>query len=246
MTWLWRIFFSGALLVAAAPALRSGSVSGRVELHNSREPAVRKLRDYSGVVVSLWPAAEGAAAPAAPAAPARHARMVQKNKTFTPHVLAIEVGTTVDFPNYDPIFHNAFSNYDGQVFDVGLYPPGSSRSVVFRRPGVVRVFCNIHSTMSAVIVVLPTPYFATSRADGAFEMPAVPPGAYTLHVFHERATPATLASLERRVAVPDGPLALGPLVISESGYLPIPHRNKYGREYPPEAEDGTPYPATRK
>ena len=75
--------------------------------------------------------------------PAR-AEMIQKGKTFSPHVLAVTLGTVVDFPNYDPIFHNAFSNYDGQIFDIGLYPPGTTRSIAFRREGVVRVFCNIH------------------------------------------------------------------------------------------------------
>ena len=202
--------------------------------------AVRKLRDYAGVVVSLWPAAG-----VPPGAPGR-ARMVQKNKAFTPHVLAVQVGSAVEFPNYDPIFHNAFSNYDGQVFDVGLYPPGTTRTVVFRRAGVVRVFCNIHSAMSAVIVVLPTPYFAATGSDGRFEIPGVPPGAYTLHVFHERATPATLAALERRIEVAGGPVAVGRIAISETGYLPIPHRNKYGRDYPPEPGDGSTYPTGRQ
>ena len=90
--------------------------------------------------------------------------MLQKGKMFTPHILPIMTGTTVDFPNSDPIFHNAFSSYNGQIFDVGLYPPGTSKSVRFTRPGVVRVFCNIHPTMSAIILVLEHALF---RADGA-------------------------------------------------------------------------------
>ncbi len=90
--------------------------------------------------------------------------MLQKNKMFTPHILPIVAGTAVDFPNSDPIFHNAFSSYDGQIFDVGLYPPGSSKSVRFGRPGVVRVFCNIHPAMSAIILVLQC--IAVFRADG--------------------------------------------------------------------------------
>lgn len=237
MIWLWRICFS----LAAAGALHGAAVKGRVQLEASLEPSVAKLRDYSGVVVSFWPLDK------TPLPPAEgRARMIQKNKMFVPHVLPVQVGTTVEFPNYDPIFHNAFSNYDGQIFDVGLYPPGTSRNVVFRREGIVRIFCNIHSTMSAVIVVLPTPYFASTRRDGAFEITDVPPGQYTMRVFHERATPATLERLERRVVVGDEPLALGPVSISESGYLPIPHKNKYGRSYPPEADETGLYPATRK
>jgi plastocyanin len=232
MTWLWRISFS----CAAALALDAATVTGRVELSGSK----RKDPGRSGVVVSLWPAAGGAAS-----ATPRRATMVQKNKTFQPHVLAIQVGTTVDFPNYDPIYHNAFSNYDGQVFDVSLYPPGSTRSVHFRRPGIVRVFCNIHSSMSAVIVVLPTPYHATTRADGAFEIAGVPPGEYTMHVFHERAAPSALAALERRVEISGAAHSLGAISISETGYIPVPHRNKYGREYGPEPVDG-PYPSGGK
>jgi plastocyanin len=231
MIWLSRICFSGAI----ALALNAGTVNGRVELRDSREPAVRKSRDFSGVVVSLWPLGGAALLPT------QHAAMVQKNKMFLPHVMAVTVGSAIDFPNRDPIFHNAFSNHDGQVFDVGLYPPGSSRTVVFRRPGAVRVFCNIHSTMSAIIVVLPTPCFAVTAANGIFQIPDVPPGPYTLKVFHERATPATLQSLERRIEVPADMLATGSIVISEAGYLPMPHRNKYGREYPPEPAE-TAYP----
>src|SRR6202044_1888521 len=106
----------------------------------------------------------------------------QKGKMFMPHILPVMAGTTVDFPNLDPIFHNAFSSYSGQIFDVGLYPPGTSRSVRFTREGVVRVFCNIHSSMSAMIVVLATPYFAVTGRDGSFALPDVPPGEYTLRV----------------------------------------------------------------
>ncbi len=100
-------------------------------------------------------------------------------------MLAIEAGTRVDFPNFDPIFHSAFSNYNGKPFDLGLYEPGSSQSVRFTRAGVVRVFCNIHPTMSAIIIVLDTPYYSTTKKDGTFRIENVPAGDYRLHVFHE-------------------------------------------------------------
>src|SRR5437763_17068830 len=120
MTWASLIFFSA--LAACPIALPGATVSGHVELKDSRDPAVRKKLDYSGVVVSLK-SVNGIV-------PVRlgngHARMVQQHKTFSPHVLAIPIGTTVDFPNFDPIFHNAFSSYNGQIFDVGLYAPGST------------------------------------------------------------------------------------------------------------------------
>jgi hypothetical protein len=161
-------------------------------------------------------------------------------------VLVVTVGTVVDFPNLDPIFHNAFSNYNGQLFDVGLYPPGGSRKVHFTRPGVVRIFCNIHSSMSSIILVLKTPYFAATKRDGSFEIADVPPGQYTVHVFHERATAPTLAALSSRVTVTNEPLTLPAISISESGYLPIPHKNKYGRDYSPATDDVNLYPGSKK
>jgi len=230
------------LSLAVATNLVAGSVSGRVELRDSQDAAVRKYMDFSGVVVWLEPVA-GSPAPAPPGA---SAKMIQKDKTFTPHVLPIRVGTSVDFPNFDPIFHNAFSNYNGKIFDVGLYPPGTSQRVRFTRPGIVRVFCNIHANMSAVIVVLSTPYFQATPKNGNFQIHDVPPGEYTLHVFHERATQVTLDSLTRRVMVGDGSVTLPAIGISESGYIVIPHHNKYGHDYTDPPDDGGVYPAVRK
>ncbi|MRR10882.1 hypothetical protein EG831_12605, partial [bacterium] len=163
MTFLWRICFSALL----ASTLQAATVRGRVQLENSRESSVTKRQDYSGVVLWLTPA-EGRES--SPAPRVSSATMVQRNKTFSPHILAVEVGARVAFPNYDPIFHNAFSSYDGRVFDLGLYPPGTTRGVKFDRAGIVRVFCNIHSSMSAVIVVVAGPWFATTAAGGGFEI----------------------------------------------------------------------------
>jgi plastocyanin len=236
MTWLLRTCFSGLLAVA----LPAATVTGRVSLRDSRERARRSLSDYSGVVV--WLERPGSA----PQLSTQRVKMLQRDKTFEPHVLAITVGTTVDFPNLDPIFHNAFSAYDGQLFDIGLYPPGKSRSIRFTRPGFVRVFCNIHSTMSAVIAVMDTTLFAVTRQDGRFEIDGVPQGAYELRLFHERATDATLAELRRTVNVQQERIELPDAVISETGYLAIPHKNKYGRDYTPPPDDRSVYPATRQ
>jgi len=234
MTLRWLICFSAGVLPLCAAA-----VSGRVELRDSRNATVRNRHDFSGVVIALTPLESKA-----PSAAAKHAVMLQKDKTFSPHVLAVQAGALVEFPNADPIFHNAFSSYNGQVFDIGLYPPGTTRSVKFARPGVVRVFCNIHAQMSALIVVVASPYFATTKQDGNFSIADVPAGQYNLSVFHERASEATLAALSRKITVgPDG-ASLPNMVISEAGYLSIPHKNKYGHDYPADLGDPT-YPGSK-
>ena len=211
------------------------SLSGRVRITNSNDASVTKKGDFSGVAVWLSPIE------AEPLhVPAKRAVMLQKNKMFLPHVLAISAGTTVEFPNADPIFHNAFSNFNGQIFDVSLYPPGTTRSVRFARPGVVRVFCNIHPSMSAVIVVVDSPFFSTTGRDGTYSFSNVPAGSYQLHFFHERATPETLGKLTESVAVP-AKTDLGEVEISETGYLPMPHKNKYGNDYPAHSGDSQHY-----
>jgi len=243
MTCRWLIFFSILVgtLCARPATLGAGQVAGRIELNDSRDPAVRNRRDFSGVVISLKPAANASAIPIV----AKKATILQKDKTFSPHVLAIPIGSTVDFPNADPIFHNAFSSYNGQIFDVGLYPPGTSRSVRFTREGVVRVFCNIHSSMSAMIVVLATPYYAVTGRDGSFAIPGVPPGDYEFSVIHERATESALAAVARHIAVGAENLTLPGIVISEAGFLSTPHKNKYGQDYSPEPPAQSSYPEMR-
>ena len=236
MTWAWPIFFS---LLLCAPA-DAAAVSGHVRLADSAVPAVRKRHDYSGAVVWLEPLA-----PVPVSARPRHAKVEQKDKRFVPHILAVQAGTDVSFPNMDPIYHSAFSNFSGQIFDLGLYAPGADRTITFRRTGVVRIFCNIHPTMSAVIVVLKYPWFAVTGANGAFVILDVPLGEYRLHVFHERATSETLRGLERKVTVDAGGLALPLVAISETGYVATPHKNKYGHDYPTGTEERAGYPGDR-
>jgi plastocyanin len=126
--------------------------------------------------------------------PALKAVLRQEHETFVPHVLPITRGSTVEFPNDDPIFHNVFSLSSAASFDLRRYPRGQSRSQEFPKPGIVKVFCHIHSHMSAAILVLDHPYFTVPGTDGTFELPNVPPGEYTVAGWHERVG-------ERRVSV---------------------------------------------
>jgi plastocyanin len=148
-----------------------------------RKEAAAAGAEFANVVVYLERAPEGASPNRAPTAPA----IAQERLSFTPHVLPIVKGTTVEFPNRDTLFHNVFSLSKIASFDLGRYPRGDSRSVTFPTPGFVKVFCHLHSNMSAVIVVLDNPFFATPDAHGRFTIDGIPPGEYRVVAWHERA-----------------------------------------------------------
>ncbi len=192
---------------ASPPTARAtGTIRGRVELRqapsdiaprvsvadlgmsNTHEPPDRRS------VVYLDPAPRAAFERSDETRP----RMDQKSETFVPHVLPIVVGTTVDFPNNDHTYHNVFSLSKTKSFDLGRYAAGRSKSVRFDRPGIVRVFCDIHSHMSAFIIVFAHRYFSLSDSDGLYRLENVPPGTYTVVAWNES---APLES--RRVVVPD-------------------------------------------
>lgn len=114
------------------------------------------------------------------------ASIAQKDEQFAPHLVAVTAGSSVAFPNQDPFFHNVFSLSRGATFDLGRFPSGASRSWVFKQPGVAKVFCHIHSHMSAVVRVFDHRWFTIPSEDGTFEMEGVPPGEHTLVAWHER------------------------------------------------------------
>lgn len=194
----------------ASPAQEGvrGTVAGRVEIKNpvrapERQPGIADLgggRPYEPAerrraVVYFETAPRGAFEESV----AGHATMKQEHETFVPHVLAIQVGTVVDFPNGDPFFHNVFSLSKASRFDLGRYPRGRSRSVRFDEPGVVRVFCDIHSHMSAFILVFAHRFFAVTDEEGRYRIDGVPPGTWTLTAWYEGAARAT-----KQVATPEG------------------------------------------
>ena len=144
--------------------------------------------EHRNVVVYIKSATPLAAAPGM-----QQFSMAQERETFIPHVLPIQAGSTVEFPNRDPIFHNVFSLSAARTFDLGRYPQGDSKSVTFDQAGLVPVFCHIHSDMSAIILVLDNPYFTVPGTDGRYRIADIPPGAYTLVAWHERSEPVETA-----------------------------------------------------
>ncbi|MFZ0312780.1 MAG: hypothetical protein WAL85_08750 [Candidatus Korobacteraceae bacterium] len=189
------------------------------------------------VATVVWLAPMADPAPVAP----MHAVLAQKNKTFEPHLLVVTRGSTVEFPNHDPWFHNVFSLFNGKRFDLGLYEAGTSRTVHFDREGVSFIFCNIHPEMSAVVVVLNSPYFATTNKQGDVTIPNVPAGRYMLHVWNESAQPATLQALSREVQLSDSARSLGTIQVAVTRAASLPHKNKYGQDYEPPSPNNPVY-----
>ena len=172
----------------------AGTIRGRLEIQHVARPSERRpevsepggggardLPDLRRGVVYLASAPRGAFEEREPS----RAIMDQRNETFVPHVLAVTVGTVVDFPNSDKTFHNVFSLSKAKRFDLGRYAAGRSKAVRFDRPGLVRVFCVIHSHMNAYVLVLTHRFFDVTDTDGRFRIPAVPPGHYTIVGWYE-------------------------------------------------------------
>jgi plastocyanin len=127
---------------------------------------------------------EGPPAPSTSSAP--HAVVEQRDQTFVPHVLVVASGTTVDFPNHDPMLHNVYSASPAKKFDLGMYEQGVIRSVTFDTPGVVRIGCNVHPKMEAFVVVHPNPYGAVTNDQGVYTIVGVPTGSWQVRVWDER------------------------------------------------------------
>ncbi|HEY2091066.1 MAG TPA: hypothetical protein VGJ81_04195 [Thermoanaerobaculia bacterium] len=211
----------GALLLCALAAVSAAAapLNGRVSFNLSRgqkpvtnetlvwlEPAggIRNIRRAAPVTVT----------------------MTTRGKTLLPHVLAIPVGSTVNFPNEDPISHNLFSLSSPNQFDLGLYRAGAGKSHTFTAVGIVNVYCNVHPNMSSVIHVINTPYYTFADANGNFSFTDVPPGHYEVLAWNEMGG-TSRTSLDFGAG---GSPALA-LVLDARGYKSVQHANKFGKTY---------------
>ena len=230
------------------------STASEMESENSRSTEFEKRRLYGALSLFLW-ATSAAAGPVSgvvqttvragatatqavvfaepldrPATPKGvKASLMQKDKSFSPDLLGVPVGSTIDFPNADSIFHNVFSLSPPGPFDLGLYRAGASRTRVFSAPATYRVFCNIHPQMTAVVVVVPTSFVTVTGKDGSFSL-ELPPGTYRLTAISGRAAPTV-----REISVPASGLRVDGLALDERPFRDEPHKNKFGKEYPREA-----------
>ena len=221
MRTLWASLLIGLLL--AAPPAGGATLTGSVTLAAAGKPRP----DASNTVVWI----EGA--PRAGSGGAK-AEMQQASKRFQPRVLAVSKNATVEFPNSDPIYHNVFSVSGGNRFDLGLYRSGASKSKKFEETGLVRVYCNIHPQMVGFVMVVDSDFVAVTGPDGAFRFDNLPPGSYVVKVWHEEGGetrhPVTVG------AGGEAPLALR---LDVSSFKNEPHKNKYGKDYSPNAGTAT-------
>ena len=183
------------LVGAAEQSGSSASIVGTVKLTRMKYSAL-PTSPYARRGVSSKPAPTGSelknvviyvdgVLPPGPPPPMR-ARIAQRDEQFAPQVTAVTVGSTVDFPNDDPFFHNVFSLSRAATFDLGRYPSGTSRAHTMRRPGIVKVFCHLHSQMTALVMVLDHPWFTIPNEDGTFTLPSAPTGELTVVAWHDR------------------------------------------------------------
>lgn len=163
--------------------------------------------------------------------PKPNVRLLQKNKEFVPHMLVVPTGTSVDFPNLDPFFHNVFSLFNGKRFDLGLYEAGTHRSVTFDREGVSYIFCNIHPEMGAVVISLTSPYFAVSDTNGSVTIRDVPPGRYRLQTWAEQLVSDTPSQTDRVIEISATKYDLGDLHFHLTNAVATHHKNKFGKDY---------------
>jgi plastocyanin len=213
------ILASAACVLTLASSLSAATVAGKVSFVTKRgqNPVLAET------LVRLEPV--GVKTPRV--APGKF-QMVTRGKMVLPHVLAIPAGSTVDFPNDDPISHNLFSLSSNNAFDLGLYRKGAGKSQKFDTPGLVNVYCNVHPNMSAVIMVMDTPYYAFSDQTGNYSLMNVPAGRYRLIAWNEQGGETVSPVEVTSSGAVSGTLAL---MIDSRNYRASQHLNKVGKPY---------------
>ena len=209
------LFIAALMLACAASSGLAGVIRGSVRIPAGARTSAAMANAYPGRAGSMaqaaptihglptdavvWLERVPASVDSTLAAPTpRTPQMAQKDQAFVPRVLAVAAGTSVDFPNLDPIFHNVFSVSPVKRFDLGKYPRGHSRRLTFSKPGLVQVYCDIHANMAGFILVLPNRAFTRPDASGAFALPELPAGSYAVNVWHP-----DLPETRRSVVVPE-------------------------------------------
>jgi plastocyanin len=217
----------GMTVLAAwpSPAMQAqGAVSGRITL---QERPGEPTTDIGNTVIYLVRLDT-----AGPATRPARASIAMNGRAFVPRVRVVTPGSRVEFPNQDPFSHNLFSTTPGAAFDLGLYAAGKSKAAMFRREGAFPVYCNIHPRMTAFVIVAPTPWTTQAGNDGRWTIAGVPAGRYRVHVWHERAEPAT-----REVEVGASGSPSVDLALDARGFRFAQHKNKFGKEYDKTGKD---------
>jgi plastocyanin len=240
--WVCAVALTSACTVRAEQNTVTAHVAIKKKSDVKEEKAPSAPSDASNVVIWLKPLDHSGAEVALAEQGKKRMQLVQRNKTFQPHLLVVPVGSVVDFPNRDPFFHNVFSLFDGKRFDLGLYEAGATNSVHFDRVGVSFLFCNIHPEMSAIVVAVDTPYYGVSNRAGNASIGNVPDGKYEMHVWYERSVAEDLQELTRTVTISPVSRELGTVDVLENPSFPLAHKNKYGQDYTPPPKQGYSHP----
>lgn len=236
------LLYIAVLSAMGLQAQTTVQVRGRVEVIGDHNASGKHRHIIPETVVWLTPiaSADPPTPPNSVLGPAS-LRLVQKNKSFDPHVLVVPAGSSVEFPNRDPFFHNVFSLFEGKRFDLGLYEAGTTRVVRFDRPGISYIFCNIHPQMSAIVITVATPYYAIATRDGQISLSDVPYGRYQLQVWSEGMGAENTQPLTREVTISDNSTSLGVIHVPEASSQAMAHKNKYGRDYDDPVPGGSIY-----
>lgn len=205
---------------------KAASVSGQVTIHERQGDVTE---DIQNVVVYLEPV--GPSASRAPRLTTIKTSIALQSRQFSPRVRVITEGSKVEFPNQDPFNHNVFSKMNGG-FDTGVYGRGKTKSQTFQEAGIYPIYCNVHPRMTAFVVTLATPYFTQAGADGRFTLENVPPGRYTMNVWHDRTSLVT-----QDITVAATGLANQRVELDARGYKYVQHKNKLGKDYTNAAGD---------